>query len=250
MSDAGIACWLAPTPVTAAGWLDAGCARMDACFSNVEAVTLPGSATWRLLSICLIRADSTPGGGVVDFALSEEQQALRDLARDFAQGEIAPLAGEMEREQRHSDEIVKRCYELGLLHYGGGGLGSLKGCLVAEEFAVRCGGVEVGLYGAIMGVLPLLIAGTPELKEELLTPYCAGPNLAALCITEAGAGSDMGSIRSSALRIGDEYIIDGTKRFITNGGVASLYSVIAEEEPDLGYRGLSAHGACRHSGGL
>lgn len=183
---------------------------------------------------------------MVDFALSEEQQALRDLARDFAQGEIAPLAAELEREQRHSDEIVKRCYEFGLLHYGvpreygGGGLGSLEGCLVAEELAAGCGGVEVGLYGAIMGVLPLLIAGTPELKEELLTQYCAGPNLAALCITEAGAGSDVGSIHTRVRRMGDEYVIDGTKRFITNGGVASLYSLIAQEEPHLGYRGLSA----------
>lgn len=183
---------------------------------------------------------------MIDFSLSEEQQALRDLAGDFAQREIAPLAAELDRAQRYPQEIVERCFELGLLHYGvpqeygGGGLGSLEGCLIAEELAAGCGGVEVGLYGNILGLLPLLIAGRDELKEELLPRHCAGPNQAALCVTEAGAGSDVGSIRTRAQRFGDEYLIDGTKRFITNGGVASLYAVIAKEDPDLGHRGLSA----------
>jgi len=183
---------------------------------------------------------------MIDFSLSEEQQALRDLAGDFAQREIAPLAAELDRAQRYPQEIVEKCFELGLLHYGvpkeydGGGLGSLEGCLIAEELAAGCGGVEVGLYGNILGLLPLLIAGRDELKEELLPRHCAGPNQAALCVTEAGAGSDVGSIRTTARRFADEYVIDGTKRFITNGGVASLYAVIAKEDPDLGSRGLSA----------
>ncbi len=183
---------------------------------------------------------------MIDFSLSEEQQALRDLARDFAQREIAPLAAELDREQRYPQEIVERYFELGLLHYGvpkeygGGGLGSLEGCLVAEELAAGSGGVEVGLYGNILGLLPLLIAGSDELKEELLPRHCSGPNQSALCVTEAGAGSDVGSIRTRACRDGGEYVIDGTKRFITNGGVASLYTVIAKEDPDLGNRGLSA----------
>jgi len=183
---------------------------------------------------------------MIDFTLSEAQQALRDLARDFAQKEMVPLAAELDREQRYPQELVERCFELGLLHYGvpqeygGGGLGSLEGCLVAEELAAGCGGVEVGLYGNILGLLPLLIAGSDELKEELLPRHCSGPNQAALCVTEAEAGSDVGSIRTKALRVGDEYVIDGTKRFITNGGVASLYAVIAKEDPDVGYKGLSA----------
>jgi len=183
---------------------------------------------------------------MIDFSLSPEQEALRDLARDFAQKEMAPLAAELDREQRYPLEIVERCFELGLLHYGvpreygGGGLGSLEGCLIAEELAGGCGGVEVGLYGNILGLLPLLIAGSDELKKELLPRHCSGPNQAALCVTEAEAGSDVGSIRTKAVRAGDEYVIDGTKRFITNGAVASLYAVIAKEDPDLGSRGLSA----------
>jgi len=183
---------------------------------------------------------------MIDFSLSKDQQALRDLARDFAEKEIAPLAAELDREQRYPQEIVEKCFELGLLHYGvpqeygGGGLGSLEGCLIAEELAAGSGGVEVGLYGNILGLLPLLIAGSEQLREELLPSHCSGPNQAALCVTEAEAGSDVGSIRTRAWRFGDEYVIDGTKRFVTNGGVASLYAVIAKEDPDLGYRGLSA----------
>jgi acyl-CoA dehydrogenase len=183
---------------------------------------------------------------MIDFSLSQEQLALRRLARDFARKEIAPRALELERQQAHSDEIVEEYYRAGLLHYGipveygGRGLGSLEGCLLAEELAAVCGGVEVGLYGNILGVLPLLIAGSPELKDELLPQHCSGPNLAALCVTEAGAGSDVGSIRTRASRVGDEYVIEGTKRFVTNGGVANLYSVIAKEDPQLGLKGMSA----------
>ena len=183
---------------------------------------------------------------MIDFSLSQEQLALRRLARDFAQKEIAPRALELEQQQAHSDEIVEEYYRAGLLHYGipveygGRGLGSLEGCLLAEELAAVCGGVEVGLYGNILGVLPLLTAGSPELKDELLPRHCSGPNLAALCVTEAGAGSDVGSIRTKASRVGDEYVIEGAKRFVTNGGVANLYSVIAKEDPQLGLKGMSA----------
>ncbi|HUV73553.1 MAG TPA: acyl-CoA dehydrogenase family protein, partial [Anaerolineae bacterium] len=183
---------------------------------------------------------------MIDFSLSQEQLALRRLARDFAQKEIAPRALELEQQQAHSDEIVEEYYRAGLLHYGipveygGRGLGSLEGCLLAEELAAVCGGVEVGLYGNILGVLPLLTAGSPELKDELLPRHCSGPNLAALCVTEAGAGSDVASIRTRASRVGDEYVVEGTKRFVTNGGVANLYSVIAKEDPQLGLKGLSA----------
>jgi acyl-CoA dehydrogenase len=193
---------------------------------------------------------------VVDFTLSEEQQALRDLARDFAQKEIAPLAHELDRDQRHCSELVGKCHQLGLLHYGapeeygGGGLGSLEGCLIAEELAATCAGVEVGLYGNILGLLPLLIAGSQELKEELLPGHCSAPNLAALCLTEAGAGSDVSAMRTRARRVGNEYVIEGTKRFITNGGVATLYSVFAKEQPELGHKGISAFILPRDTFGL
>ena len=182
---------------------------------------------------------------MVDFTLTEEQQRLRELVCKFAQREIAPVAAELDREQRFSQEIVDKYYETGLLHstvpeeYGGGGLNSLEGCIVGEELGAVCGGVASYLGANNLGLMPLLIAGSTELKEEVLSNHCAGPNLAAFCLTEAEAGSDVASMRSTAKRVGDEYVINGTKQFITNGGVASLYSVFASEQPELRHKGIS-----------
>ncbi len=183
---------------------------------------------------------------MIDFSLTEEQRACRKLVRDFAQKEIVPIAPELDQEQRHSPEIVKKFFEIGLLHYavpeeyGGAGLGSLEGCLFSEELGAACAGVAACLGGNILGFTPLLIAGSPELKEELLTKHASGPNLAAFCLTEADAGSDVAAMRSTARREGDEYVINGAKHFISNGGVASLYSVFAKEDPELGHKGISA----------
>ncbi len=182
---------------------------------------------------------------MVDFTLTEEQQQLRDLVRKFAQREIAPVAAELDREQRFSQEIVDKYFETGLLHgavpeeYGGGGLCSLEHCIVAEELAAACGGVASYLGANTLGLTPILIAGSPELKQMLLPKHCSAPNLAAFCLTEAEAGSDVASMRSTARLVGDEYVINGTKQFITNGGVASLYSVFASEKPGLRHKGIS-----------
>jgi alkylation response protein AidB-like acyl-CoA dehydrogenase len=140
---------------------------------------------------------------------------------------------------------VDKYFEIGLLHgavpemYGGGGLNSLDGCIIAEELGAACAGVASYLGANHLGLTPLLLAGSPELKKELLPKHCAGPNLAAFCLTEAGAGSDAASMRSTATRDGDEFVINGTKHFITNGGVASLYSVFASEDLTAGHKGIS-----------
>jgi len=182
---------------------------------------------------------------MVDLKLTEEQLRLRELAREFAQKEIAPVAAELDREQKFSQAIVDKYFAIGLLHgavpeeYGGGGLGSLDGVIVAEELGAACAGVASSLGANHLGLTPFLIAGSPELKKELLTQHCAAPNLAAFCLTEPGAGSDVASMRSIATRDGDEFIINGTKHFITNGGVASLYSVFANEDLSAGHKGIS-----------
>jgi acyl-CoA dehydrogenase len=183
---------------------------------------------------------------VIDFSLTEEQKACQKLVRDFAQKEIAPIAHELDEEQRHSPELVEKYSELGLLHYlvpekyGGPELGSLEGCILGEELAAACGGIAATFGQNSLGLTPFLIAGSPELKEELLPKHTSGPNLSAFCLTEAGAGSDVSGIRSTARREGDEFVINGTKQFITNGGVASLYSVFASEDPELKHKGISA----------
>jgi len=183
---------------------------------------------------------------LIDFSLTEEQKVCQKLVHDFAQKEIAPIAHELDEEQRHSPEIVEKYFQIGLLHYsvpeeyGGPGLGSLEGCLFGEELAAACAGVAASLAGNVLGLMPLLIAGSPNLKEELLHQHISGPNLAAFCLTEANAGSDVSGIRTTAIQKGDEYVINGTKQFITNGGVAKLYSVFASEDPEKGHRGISA----------
>ena len=183
---------------------------------------------------------------MIDFSLTEEQKACQKLVREFAQNEIVPVAPELDEEQRHSPELVEKYFALGLLHYlvpekyGGPELGSIEGCILGEELAAACGGVAAAFGQNSLGLTPFLIAGSPELKEELLPKHTSGPNLSAFCLTEAGAGSDVSGIRSTARREGDEYVINGTKQFITNGGVASLYSVFASEDPELKHKGLSA----------
>jgi acyl-CoA dehydrogenase len=183
---------------------------------------------------------------VIEFTLTEDQEALRDLVREFATNEIAPVAPILDEEQRHSPEIVEKYFDIGFLHYavpeeyGGAGLGTLDGCIFTEELGAACGGVACTLGGNTLGLTPLFIAGSDELKAELLPPHTEGPNLAAFCLTEAGAGSDAGAMRTTARLEGDEYVINGTKGFITNGSVASLYSVFAMEDPEAGNRGFSA----------
>ena len=183
---------------------------------------------------------------MIDFTLTEEQKACQKLVRDFARKEIVPIAHELDEEQRHSPEIVEKYHEIGLLHYavpeeyGGVGLGSLDGCIIGEELGAACAGIAASLGGSILGLTPFLIAGSPELKEELLTQHTSGPNLGAFCLTEADAGSDVAALRTTAVLEGDEYVVNGCKRFITNGGVASLYSVFAKENPELGHKGISA----------
>ncbi len=183
---------------------------------------------------------------MIEFTLTEEQEALRDLVREFATREIVPLAPTLDEEQRHSPEIVQKYFDLGFLHYavpeeyGGAGLGTLDGCLFNEELGAACGGIACVLGGNPLGLTPLLIAGSDELKGELLPPHTEGPHLAAFCLTEAGAGSDAAAMRSTARLEGDEYVINGTKSFITNGSVASIYSLFAMEDPELGNKGFSA----------
>ncbi len=182
----------------------------------------------------------------MDFTLTEEQEALRDLVREFATREIVPLAPVLDEEQRHSAEIVEKYHEIGFLHYavpeeyGGVGLGTFEGCLINEELGAACGGVACTLGGNTLGLTPLFIGGSEGLKAELLPTHTGGPNLAAFCLTEAGAGSDAAAMRTTARLDGEEYVINGTKGFITNGGVASLFSVFAMEEPGLGNKGFSA----------
>ncbi len=177
-------------------------------------------------------------------SLSDEQQALRELARRFARNEIAPIAAEADRIEEYPWDLVEKAHAIGLINVtvpedcGGAGLGYFEDCLIAEELAAGCAGVYSSFVASTLGLTPLNIAASPEQMERLMKPFCAEPALAAFCLTEPGAGSDVSSVRTRARRDGDSYFLNGTKRFITNGGVARLYTVTATLDPELRHRGL------------
>jgi acyl-CoA dehydrogenase len=183
---------------------------------------------------------------MVDFELSEEQEAFRALARDFSRREMVPVAAQYDQSGEFPWDVVRRAHQAGLLNlevpeeYGGAGLGSFEVCLIAEELGAGCAGMATSLMSNGLALRPLLAFGTEEQKQRFLPPLCAQPHLAAFCLTEAGAGSDFAAVATTARPEGDEYVLDGTKTFITNGGVASLYTVIASSDRRRGARGLSA----------
>lgn len=183
---------------------------------------------------------------MVDFTLTEEQQALRELARDFAGREIVPVAAEYDRQSRHPADILEKAHRVGLMNmivpeeYGGAGLGMMETCLVTEELSAACSGIGIAIVANTLALTPFLLAGSPEQKRIHVEPLCRGPHLAALCMTEPQAGSDLGAIRATARREGDYYILDGTKALIDNGGVAGLYCLFGLTDPSQGLRGMSA----------
>ncbi len=183
---------------------------------------------------------------MINFSLGEEQKALKELARQFAQNEIAPLAAEYDREAKHPIAIIEKAHGLGLMNmtvpetYGGGGLGMMETCLVTEELTAACAGIGTAIMANTLALTPLFLAATAEQMERHVKPLCAGPNLAALCMTEPAAGSDVGAIRTTARREGGSYVINGTKTLIDNGGVAQLYSLLASTDLEKGTRGISA----------
>ena len=183
---------------------------------------------------------------MIDFSLSDEQRALRDLAKDFARNEIAPVAAEYDRQSKHPSDILEKAHEVGLMNmmvpeeYGGAALGMLETCLVSEELAAVCSGIGTAIMANTLALTPLLLAASPAQLEEHVATLCAGPNLAALCMTEPQAGSDVGAITTTARLDGDRYFLDGTKTLIDNGGVARLYCVFASTDLAQGVRGISA----------
>jgi acyl-CoA dehydrogenase len=183
---------------------------------------------------------------MVEFELSEEQQAFRDLARDFARREIAPVAAEYDERGEFPLGVLGLAHRAGLLNlevpeeYGGAGLGPFEVSLIAEEFGAACAGIATSLLGNGLALLPIILHGTAEQKQRVLAPFCAEPRLAAFCLTEPGAGSDISVISTTAHGGQEVFVLNGVKSFITNGGLASLYVVVASTDRKRGARGLSA----------
>lgn len=182
----------------------------------------------------------------MDFSLTEEQQMVQDTARRFAEEQIKPVAAELDKTHRHPAEIVKQLAELGFMgiavpeEYGGGGMDNVSYVLAMIEISKACAST-----GVIMSVnnslycYPVMAYGTHEQKLKYLTPAASGEGLGCYGLTEAGAGSDAAAMRTTAVRDGDGWIINGEKKFITNGNVADLCVTAAITEKDAGYKGIS-----------
>ena len=192
----------------------------------------------------------------VSFALTKEQEGLRALAREFAEKEIRPRAAEHDEAQTHPAEIVVMAHELGLMNLhipeelGGLGLSCFDGMLIGEELNWGCSGIGTSLIVNGLAAGPVLIAGTDEQKRQWLRPLVAEPILCSFALTEPDAGSDAARLKTRAERIGDEYVINGSKMFITNAGHAAWSVVFASTDRSKGHRGLSAFVVPMDAGGV
>src|SRR6266540_2278601 len=188
--------------------------------------------------------ERTAGG--VSFGFTDEQKALRDLAHDFAEREIRPKEHEYDEHSTHPADVIAKAHELGLMNvhipevYGGLQLGAFEGMIIGEELCWGCSGIGTAIAANGLGHGPVIIAGTEEQKREWLPPLVDEVLLTSFALTEPNAGSDVSGIQTTAVRHGDEYVINGSKMFITNAGHASWLVVFASTDKSKGRRGLSA----------
>jgi len=177
---------------------------------------------------------------------TEQQIELRERARHLAEEVMRPVAAKYDEAQEYPWEVQKAIKEAGLSgvwipeEYGGMGGGVLDLCIVVEEFSRACGGMGVGYAVNALGSFPIIVGGTDEQKQRWLPDIAAGEKLIAFALSEKAAGSDAGSMQTSAARDGDEYVISGEKKWNTGGAVASYNTVFAVTDPERGARGISA----------
>ncbi len=190
----------------------------------------------------------------MDYFLNEEQMMIKELCHRIAEEKVRPVAAELDEKDEFSWDVIKTIAQADLFaifipqEYGGtltlapnqkiGGV--LDICIVTEEISRACGGIAVSYAASAMGSFPILIQGTEEQKKKYLPDLASGKKLAAFGLTEPEAGSDVSVIKTTAIKDGDYYILNGTKHFITNGGEAEIYTIIAMTDKNKGSRGVSA----------
>jgi butyryl-CoA dehydrogenase len=182
----------------------------------------------------------------MDYLLTEQQIFIRDTAREIAQKKILPVREQLDEEEVFPWDIIKDLAAADLFAifipeaYGGLDSGIVDVCLAMEEISKVCGSVAVSYASSALGAFPILLYGSEEQKHKYLPDIASGKKLAAFGLTEAGAGSDASGIQTTAVLDGDHYVLNGTKQWITNGGEAEIYSVIAMTNKVRGTRGASA----------
>jgi len=182
----------------------------------------------------------------MDYFLTEDQKMIKDLARQIAEEHVLPVRAELDETGKFPWEIMKILAQSDMFRvfipeeYGGLGTGALELCLVVEELSRICLGVSTTYAANALGTYPLLLFGTEEQKKKYLPDIADGKRLVAFALTEPNAGSDAGGIQTTAVKDGDYYILNGRKQWITNGGEAEIYTVIALTDKAKGARGASA----------
>ena len=182
----------------------------------------------------------------MEYFLTESQKKLAATARQIAEEHIKPVRQKYDAEEIFPWDIVKVLGESGLCgayipkDFGGSGMGVFELVLIVEELSKADGGIALALAGSALGAYPILLGGSAEQKARYLPPIARGEKLAAFALTEHEAGSDATALRTSAEKQGDHYVVNGTKCFITNGGEAEIYSVMAVTDKTRGPRGISA----------
>ncbi len=182
----------------------------------------------------------------MNYLLTDEQKMIKDLAHKIAEEKIRPVAAEYDKTEKFPWEVIKVIAESDLFglfipeEYGGMGVSVMNLCLATEELSRACGGIAVCYAASALGTFPIVLYGNDAQKKKYLPDLAKGKKLAAFGLTEPEAGSDAGSIKTTARKEGNYYILNGTKHFITNGGDAETYSVVAITDKSKGARGASA----------
>ncbi len=185
---------------------------------------------------------------MVDFTLSDEQKAMQKMVHEFAEKEIRPRAEEYDESEEYPWDIVKKAAKLELTHfgfpeeYGGGGITDpITHFIVAEELGWGCAGIGTAILSTGLAAMAILVMGTEEQKKKYIGQFCDPDDvrLGAMCLTEPEAGSDVSNISTTAVLDGNEYVLNGNKCFITNGGIADVHVVFATTDKSLGWGGLA-----------
>ena len=190
------------------------------------------------------------------YGFTEEQQMIKDLAAQFADERVRPVRAELDEKEEFPHDLLQQLAQTGLFgiyieeRFGGSGGGVLDLCIATEEISRVCGGVGVSYAANALGAYPIILHGAEEMKQRYLPKVASGQMYAAFCLTEPGVGSDAGGIKTLATKDGDGFLISGTKQWITNGGVAGVYSVITITDKSRGPRGATAFVVDRNSPGL
>lgn len=193
---------------------------------------------------------------MIDFSLTDDQIALQEMAREFAEKEMRPKAAAYDQGHDFPEDVMKKAFEVGFLsctvpaEYGGGGLGDLDTAVLSEELARGCAGMYTTMMANSLAFTPILLFGSDEQKKRFFTPFTQKMAFASYCLTEREAGSDTSAIKTIARKTDGGYAINGSKCFITNGGIASLYVVFANAAPEKGPRGLSVFLVPRETPGI